>query len=156
MRVFSAIPVPDEITELLERLIAIRPNPHVTLNFLGELNASEIENAREVFKSQTFRLIEVELSSIQKFRDQIHLVIAKTAGLMMLQEQLEQAFRTNGFDLAPRAYYPHIKLANLNGQLIPPVKFKPTKFAAERVVLYESILHEHYAEHVALVERILT
>ncbi|MBX4186685.1 MAG: RNA 2',3'-cyclic phosphodiesterase [Candidatus Doudnabacteria bacterium] len=138
MRLFTAIPLPDDIKQTAGEITRGRlpvpyvntGNLHVTLNFFGELTDAEADKAKKVFAdtSKGFEKFSVEFDQLVKFNDQIHLTILPNERLSLLQSILEKAFErlsllqsilekaflAAGFKFQDRPYYPHVKLTNLH------------------------------------------
>jgi 2'-5' RNA ligase len=123
MRAFVAIPLPDEVTEALERLqrdisvgrIVPRENLHVTLAFLGDLEPGMAEELHEALCEIEAEPVELCLRGVDVFgRDAPYLVhagVAPTAGLKALRAKVHAVAREVGVALSRKRFRPHVTLA---------------------------------------------
>jgi 2'-5' RNA ligase len=172
MRVFSAIPLPDEIKTKVGELTRGRlsvpyvntTNLHITLNFFGELDTDSSELLKEIFPQavEGIKSFPVSFDKIVKFHQQIHLTVKPTAAMKLLQDNMEDYFSGRGFEFKDREYYPHVKLATLHMDKVmnkdrklenfPNEELSVLDFIAGKVVLYESKLLLHHAQHIPIME----
>lgn len=172
MRLFTAIPIPTEKKDLVQKLTFGRlpvsyintTNLHVTINFFGELEEKSVEVIAkvmdEVLKKED--KIEIVFDKITKFRQQIHLTLKDNPKLKQLHSKLTQTFLRANFQLYVREYYPHVKLSNLHMDQVmnqqrklenfPNEELRQLNFVADRMALYESKLLMHHAKYTALKE----
>lgn len=172
MRVFSAIPFPDEVKEKTGELLKGRlpvhyvniNNLHITLNFFGELDTDQVIKLQELFAKvlQKEKSFPVEFDRMTKFYNQIHMTLKPNEALTILQGIMEKEFAKYGFRFDDRQYYPHVKLANMHMDKVMNMSRKienfrneelqQLNFIANKVGLYESKLLLHHAHHYSLVE----
>lgn len=172
MRLFTAIPFPEEIKNKVSQLMRGRlpvsyintTNLHITLNFFGELDSDEEERVKSVFLkvAQNFKKFPIEFHEVVKFRQQVHLTLKPNNSLNELQKNLEKQFVSAGFNFQERDYYAHIKLASLHMDQVmnqgrklenfPNQLLSELNFIADKIVLYESKLLMHHAHHTPLME----
>lgn len=172
MRLFTAIPIPIEKKDLVQKLTFGRlpvsyintTNLHVTLNFFGELEEKDVEVIAKIMDEvlENEDKIEIVFDKITKFRQQIHLTLKPNQKLEALYGKLESVFYVSGFMLHDRNYYPHVKLSNLHMDQVmnqqrklenfPNEELAQLNFVADRVMLYESKLLMHHAKYTVLKE----
>ncbi len=173
MRIFIAIPIPDEVkkklTEITRGKLPIpyinTTNLHITLNFLGDLTEDKLKSALEIFRTAIGvgrKQFGIEFDKLINRNNQIHLTLKGNPELRKMQSDLENNFRARGFVLADRAYYPHVKLGNMHmdNKLFPERKLdnfpkedlQKLNFTASKAALYESKLLLHHAHHKSLLE----
>ena len=162
IRAFAAIPLPDEVTEALERvqddLPAGRPvlpeHMHLTLVFLGEVREPDLEEVHLAFQAIRPRRFEIALSGIGQFGGAapraVYAAVADDAPLRHLQSKLQQAARNVGIEVPARRFVPHVTLARLNRrreEAEPVARFvaqrtlvKPPPFHVDGFCLYRSRL----------------
>jgi 2'-5' RNA ligase len=172
MRIFTAIPFPENIKilagELTKGKLPVNyvntQNLHITLNFFGELETGQVTKLQDEFEGilQGEKAFLIEFDRMVKFHNQIHMTLKPNTALSKLQSKLKNYFQAQGYDLNDRAFYPHVKIANMHMdkvmnmnrkiQNFPNEILSQLNFTAERVVLYESRLLLHHAHHYPLVE----
>jgi 2'-5' RNA ligase len=172
MRLFTAIPLPDEIKQAVGELTRGRlPVPyisttslHITLNFFGELSDSEVDKVKKVFDmtAKGLEKFPIQFDKLLKVREQIHLTVIENERLKTIQSLLQKAFEKEKFTFQNRPYYAHVKLTNLHMDKVmhserklddfPQDELKKLNFTAEKIVLYESKLLLHHAKHISLIE----
>ena len=166
MRLFVAIPMPEETTrELGETVARIRKRPsaeelrwsppeswHVTLQFLGnvagEEYASLLERLRRV-RASPVKIAPQKIGAFGRARI-LHVEVEPTPELLELEKRVSAATSQCGFTREDRPYRPHITLArrrggsNRNGVTSTAEnngELKPfTGFTAGEFALYESFL----------------
>ncbi len=171
MRLFTAIPLPDETKQAVGEITRGRlpvpyintTNLHVTLNFFGELTDSEVDKVKKIFEqtAKGFLKVNIEFDKLVKFSDQIHLTLLPNEKLVELESILQKAFEAGGFKFQDRPYYPHVKLTNLHMDKVmnperklddfPNQDLKQLNFEADRIVLFESKLLLHHPRHISLI-----
>lgn len=122
MRTFFGISLSEEQTEALERLTigleGIRwvdpKNFHLTLVFLGELNADQVEKASEIAgQIQALPFIS-EVSGVgifgHKFPEVLYANVISSEGLLSLWKSLDSSLRRAGFSIEKKEYRPHITI----------------------------------------------
>jgi 2'-5' RNA ligase len=172
MRLFTAVPLPDEIKQAIGELTRGRlpvpyintTNLHITLNFFDELSDAEVDKVKKVFdmNAKGFEKFYIEFDKIVKVREQIHLTLIENPRLNALQSVLEKAFIGAGFKFQQRPFYAHVKLTNLHMDKVmnpgrsldtfPQDELKKLNFEAEKITLFESKLLLHHAKHIPLIE----
>jgi 2'-5' RNA ligase len=172
MRLFTAIPLPNQTKESLRDICRNQlpinylntANLHITLNFIGDVEDDKLEIIKQFFLNNTDnqKSFQINLQRVIKFRQQIHIVITPSKELCDFQRKLDNAFKGISLTFENRAYYPHIKLANLRDERFlnqdkrledfPNKRLSEANFLADKVCLYESKLLMHYAHHNLLEE----
>jgi 2'-5' RNA ligase len=162
IRLFVAIPIPEDITESLEHLQAGLPGAHwtpaenmdLTLRFIGEVQepavAEIVENLWRI-RAQAFP---VALKGIGKFggtsrRSPARLVyvgVEHGSALTQLASRVEQAVTDAGLPAETRKFRPHVTLGRLRGT--PPHRlgdfiiehnlYASGPFTVSRFALYSS------------------
>jgi len=125
MRLFVALPVPDDVAQGLMLLQGGVPGArwlnrdqlHLTLRFIGEVDgvqAADIDDALAGISAPGFTL---ELHSVGSFggRDprQLWAGVRPNEALMHLQRKIETALQRIGLAPEPRKFSPHVTLARL-------------------------------------------
>lgn len=172
MRLFTAIPLPDEIKTAVGELTRGRlpvpyintSNLHITLNFFGELSDSEVDKVKKIFEQTAigFEKFTVEFDKLVKMGGQIHLTLVENDNIKTLQAVLEKSFVAGGLKFQDRPYYGHVKLTNLHMDKVIHAErklddfthdeLKHLNFKAEKIILYESKLLLHHVKHIPLIE----
>src|ERR1700761_9491627 len=126
IRLFAALPVPDDIAEVLERRQqglpgarwSPRENLHITLRFFGEVQetvAADLGAALAMISTDSF---EVQLEGAGAFGDRDHMRavwagVAESEPLHRLAARCDTAARRSGLKAEARASRPHVTLAYL-------------------------------------------
>lgn len=162
MRCFVSINLPPKIKDYLTRLQRpdiywikwMKPgNYHITLNFLGDLNAARINAAREVLTevSAFHKPFTLNLSRLETSRDMLWLLPDEAPTLTELQDELKDKLHDARIDKRERrSYMPHILLAkSKTGRNMRQVikNFEPQEFEVDKIHLYESELTPGAATH---------
>ena len=172
MRLFIAIDIPEHARQQLEALqdssLGVRwTSPgtmHLTLRFIGDVNETstkkQLEEALEKVKAPAFDMTIKGLGYFPPRRQPkiIWAGIKENSALMELQEAVEQACRTVGFEPETRQYTPHITLGRVNGISKREVnaffnqhkKLRIPDIPVNDFILYESKLSSDGAEHTPL------
>src|SRR3989344_5906127 len=161
-RAFVSIDLPEQIKTQLKYLQRpeIRPvkwmkqgNFHVTLNFLGELNETQIREAEAVLSetsSHTGRFV-LRLANFRAERDMLWLIPETSEELFELQEELKGRFDDVKLGKRERRdYSPHILFAKTKtGRRFEwrIDNFEPLTYIVDRINLYESKLTPETATH---------
>lgn len=174
MRIFTAIPLPEEIKNKVSEITRGRlpvpyistENLHITLNFFGELDTDQVERVKTIFPKicNDKQGFEVEFDKVVAHHNrQIHLTVKPSQQLDSLQKELEQTFIKEGFRFQERAFYAHVKLANMHLDNVmnrqrklenfPNADLKQLDFIAEKIVLYESKLLLHHPQYIPILEQ---
>ena len=162
IRAFAAIPIPEEVTDVLEMvqddLRVGRPvlpeQMHLTIVFLGELSGPDLDEVHDAFGRVRAEGFDLRLLGLGQFGQNaprsIHARVADAPRLRHLQAKLEQAARGAGVDIPSRRFVPHVTIARLKGRreeaaevadfvarrsMVEPPPFRVTGFS-----LYRSIL----------------
>ena len=96
---------------------------HLTLAFLGEIDAAAHEAALDAANSQRSRPFGLAVDTIGSFkRARVGWagLAHPPAGLLDLQSALDSALRARGFALDRRPFAPHITLARKIARTVPP------------------------------------
>ena len=172
MRIFTAIPFPDEIKQktgdLLKGKVPVHyvntTNLHITLNFFGDLPTDDVTKLQNLFEQAVAgeKGFMIEFDKLTKTRNQIHMLPKSNNSLRSLQYKLEKTFVSAGFSFQEREYYAHVKIANMHMDKVmntqrkienfPNIELAQLNFKADKVVLYESKLLLHHAHHYRLME----
>lgn len=173
MRLFVGIPLPEDVREDLAGVCSGLPgarwvapaNLHVTLRFIGEVEAGEAEDVDAELAAIRAPGFEVRVSGVGFF-DRGRRVHAVWAGveagpaLTHLHGKVESAVVRAGFEPERRKFKPHITLARLRGTPVHRVgefmqvreSFRSAPFAAESFVLFRSHLGNGGAHYEALAD----
>jgi 2'-5' RNA ligase len=173
MRLFSAIPIPENITKRLVEITRGKlPVPylnvinlHITLNFFGELDTDQSNFVIKEFPKAAANQpkIEIEFDKIMKHHHgQLHLTLKPNPSLRKFQEHLEKYFTDLKFKFPSREYYPHVTLARMHidnmlyrkrrVEDFPNGLLQELNFTADKTILYESKLLLHHAHHTPMAE----
>lgn len=129
MRVFLALPLPDEVLSALRVQQFLLPLPrvvepegfHLTLAFLGEVQDWELEAAHERFLDCRVAPFELRLQGLGLFGGAKPRAawagVAASEPLARLQGKLEHAARASGIAVERRKFVPHVTL----GRFSPPL-----------------------------------
>ena len=128
IRAFAAIPVPEDVADILEDLQEDLPagnpvpgeNMHLTLAFLGEVRQPDLEEVHLAFERLRAPPFEVALTGLGQFGGSapraVYAAVEDDPALRHLQAKVEQAARGAGIDLPRRRFVPHVTLARLKGR----------------------------------------
>lgn len=129
MRVFLALPLPDEVLSALRVQQFLLPLPaavdpdgfHLTLVFLGEVQDWDLEAAHERFEGCRVPPFELRLQGLGLFGGSKPRAawagVAASEPLARLQGKLEHAARASGIAVERRKFVPHVTL----GRFSPPL-----------------------------------
>lgn len=147
LRVFTALPVPDEIAEAAEAHMDRVPgakwrpleNLHITLAFYGELDEPVIADLDAELACIATRPFELRLAGAGHFNlggepTSIWLGVEEDGALRDLARRCSKAARAAGFEPERRAYKPHLTLAYLG----PDVEFVRVQRFEQRLSLWKS------------------
>lgn len=161
-RCFVSIDLPPKIKDYLTRLQRpdiywikwMKPaNYHITLNFLGDLNAARINAVREVLTeaAASSKPFTINLSRLEPSRDMLWLLPEEKPDLIELVDELKDQLRGARIGKRERrSYMPHILLAkSKTGRNMRPIikNFEPQEFEVDKIHLYESELTPGAATH---------
>jgi 2'-5' RNA ligase len=173
MRLFVAIPLPDEVRSRLGALCFGLPgarwvapeNMHLTLRFVGEADAGAArdvdENLRDI-RAPAFEMAINEIGFFDRGRE-VHTLwagVARSEALQFLRDKVESAVVRAGFEPEPRKFKAHVTIARLKGARVARVgawlngmaPFATAPFAVEAFALVESLLGRDGARYRALAE----
>lgn len=166
MRLFVAIPIAEEVSEELARLVqrlrraedGLRWSApewwHITLQFLGAASGAQYECLQAALAAVSAAPFEMRLGELGFFERPgiFHVSLQGSSKLTALQQRVVAATAQCGFEAEERAYRPHITLARNRGRgpgignlkarmrLGAALRFSP--FVAREFLLYESFLGE--------------
>lgn len=178
MRTFIAIPIPKECQTLLHemqmslrvcgaqvRWVAV-PSIHLTLKFLGDVDAEVIASLSETLLESTRseRPFELSLQGLGCFPNPKNPRVVwcglggETAGLLRLQQRVESACTVLGFGPEDRPFHPHLTLGRVQGKrnLEPLMRQiaagsgNACAFHTDRFHIYKSSLKPQGAEYTVL------
>lgn len=129
-RLFTAISLPDEVLNALQRLQpkttqgirkSRREQMHVTLHFLGEMNIDDVINALQNVKQYAFDLTLKGIGQFQKRHSRgastiLWAGVQLSPSLMELHRSIADSLSTLGYQQESRPYHPHITLARCNSK----------------------------------------
>jgi 2'-5' RNA ligase len=176
MRVFTAIPLPQQVKDRFSEIMRGRlpvpyvnaTNLHVTLNFLGELDSDHYSSVQKLWTEglPETRKFRIEFDKLVSLNQQIHMTLKPNPELLALQDKLQGHFERMGHKPPHEKYNPHVKVTNLHMDKVmnrerraedfPPAELGQLSFVADRIVLFESKLLLHHAKHIILAEHLLT
>jgi len=126
MRLFVALPLPDDIREALldpmEGLAGARwqdaDNLHITLRFIGEVSRHQAEDLAFALADVAWRDLALSLQGVGHFEKKGHPTavfaqVVPTTALTDLALRIESACRRAGLAGETRKFIPHITLARL-------------------------------------------
>lgn len=128
-------------------------NMHITLNFLGDLNGQEIENAKKIISNvaSQWSSFFVRQEQVRQERDMLWIMPGVSKEIDLLQEELRGQLKHSRLGKRERrSYQPHILLGkSKTGRFMKwkPENFKPIEFEVRSINLYESELTPGAATH---------
>ncbi|MEN0653458.1 MULTISPECIES: RNA 2',3'-cyclic phosphodiesterase [Hyphobacterium] len=158
LRLFAALPVPDEIAERLVHLQkgvpgakwSPRENFHITLKFFGDMDeatAEDLDAELACARVQPFQLALKGAGSFGKTDPHaIWIGVESHPSLMLLAQACDRAARRAGLVAEKRRYTPHVTLAYLKRTEVERVLaferrcalFSTPAFTVDRFCLYSS------------------
>lgn len=159
LRVFAALPIPDEIADpvlsLMDHVPGARWRPrenlHITLAFYGELDGLVIEGLDAELACVSRAGFELKLSGVSRFGRKepsaLWLGVEENSTLKALAKACRRAGERAGVQLERRSYLPHLTIAYLKPllDLAPLQRFeqrhslwRSETFRADRFHLYSS------------------
>lgn len=160
LRVFSALPIPDEIAEEVEALLdgvpganwRPRENFHITLAFYGELEETVIEDLDSELARIDMAPFALTLKGVNHFGkaepSALWLGVEAGPALTELAKKCRQAARRLGIEMERRNYLPHVTIAYLDAGELDLVRlarfeqamalFETEPFIADRFYLQSS------------------
>jgi 2'-5' RNA ligase len=169
MRLFIAIPTPDEINKHVEELqnnlpksnakLTIAKHPHLTLKFLGEVTPEDLEKTKQALSLIEFKQFQAKLNGIGTFTDKVvWLGVEPHKPFEILQQKIDKAL----LKLFPKEekFHPHITLARIKeviekqgfADLLKKIPVKPFTFIVDRIILYQSIIGQEGHTYKELAE----
>jgi RNA 2',3'-cyclic 3'-phosphodiesterase len=128
IRLFAAIPAPEDIARALAALAAGAPgarwnppeNLHITLRFAGEVSEDVAEDFAIALGAVSAPALRLTLAGVGAFArgEAVHAIwagVEANEGLNILQRRCERAARQAGLKPETRAWTPHVTLAYLRG-----------------------------------------
>lgn len=156
-RLFTALEIPPEIGQSLAMLRGGLPgarwidpeNYHVTLRFIGDVDASVAREAAYVLDSVSRKAFDLQLDGLHSFGGRkpraIVAQVAQTRPLAELQAEHERLMQRIGLEPEGRKYTPHVTLARLRdassrdvADYLAARPYRSAQFRATRFVLYSS------------------
>ena len=185
IRTFIAIELPEKIIYTIRKVQEeiksyglkirwVRPeNIHLTLKFLGDIQAADTENvARAVSETATgYPPISLAVKGIGVFPGikkprVLWLGISKQLDLLTaLQKTLDEKLEAMGFPKEKRPFRGHLTLGRIKSKIDPKTlhdvlkeftQFESERFFADRIILYKSDLKPKGAVYTKLIETYLT
>jgi 2'-5' RNA ligase len=177
IRLFAALPIPDDIGQALARRQAGVEGArwrslealHVTLRFFGEIREDVARDLDAELSAVRAAPFEIELAGVGAFGDgpDIHAIwagVAETEPLLRLAKACETAARRAGLKAETRHYRPHVTLAYLRradpGEVAAWIQannlLKSPPIRAETFCLYSSFLGSEQAHYRLEAEYPLT
>jgi len=158
LRLFIAIPIPEDVAERLMMLEADVPGAswrlpehfHLTLRFLGEIDEAVARDLDDELGRIVAAPFEIALAGAGSFGGRepsaLWAGIDAPADLARLQASCESAVRRAGLAPEPRKFKPHVTLAYLHGTLDDEVapflqetaEFRTEKFWVDHFCMYSS------------------
>ncbi|MDP3740703.1 MAG: RNA 2',3'-cyclic phosphodiesterase [bacterium] len=161
-RIFVSIDLPREVREYFIRI----QNPgiywikwmksgnlHITLNFLGDLNSPQIENAKQVLLdvANLHSAFELTLDTVKQERDMLWIMPSRSSSVDDIAETLKERLKHARLGKRERrSFNPHVLLGrSKTGRYMKwkPENFKPVTFTVDKINLYESELTPGAATH---------
>lgn len=158
-RLFVALPIPEEVSDLLldlgdgpEALRWVHADRlHLTLRFIGEVDGAVAEDAAAALSRLTLPAFTLRLAGVGHFSHRRHGAlwagVTPREPLAALAQRVNRALESAGLPPETRAYHPHVTLARWSG---PQPEIRPwlerhaglssPAWSADRLVLFESHL----------------
>ncbi len=161
VRLFVALPLPGDVRESLRVISNGLPgarwvppeNFHITLRFVGEVDHDVAHDIHDALERIDAPEVDIALDGLDWFGNKwkpgsVYAKVRKTDALTHLQRKVESAVVRAGLKPESRKFCPHVTLARLKHTRIDEVERyirdrhapEPTRFTAERFVLYSSFL----------------
>lgn len=184
MRAFIAIDLDPEIKSALDALVRVLKSGradvrwvgsagmHLTLKFLGPIDAGRADTVREVLDAVGSRHapFEIRVEGTGAFPGErnprvLWVGFAAAPELLRLQEDLDCSLEAEGFERERRAFTPHLTLGRVKGPgrletaMAELSRRKTAAFGAmiaDRLALFESLLKPEGAEYRVVHEAVLT
>lgn len=161
MRLFVAIPLPEELTDRLAQMAGgldnarwVDPgNMHLTLRFLGELDGRQVADVDAELGGIRVPAFDIELADIGSFANgkkvtALWVGVEAPEPLSRLHAKVENAVRRAGVEPEGRKFKPHVTLARFKGSPGPKLGdflrqhalFRSGPVHVDRFVLFSSKL----------------
>lgn len=161
IRLFVALPLPEEVRDRLSRIAGGLPgarwiapeNYHVTLRFIGEVDdgtAADVDAALDRLAAQPFALTLDGMGTFGRghMAKTLWVAVQRAEPLQHLRDKVESALVRAGLPPDERKYTAHVSLARLGSTpesrlaefLAVNGAFRAGPISVDRFVLYESIL----------------
>ena len=170
MRLFVAIPLPDDVVKKLQSLTTpLRglkctdsEQYHLTLRFIGDVSESREKEIGKVLAAINHQAFGIEINGFGFFPGQRNqrvfwAAVEPNPELLSLQDKVEKACRSAGVDPEERDFIPHITLAKikkrpeaLDAYLKENEDFHIDSIRLKAFNLYQSRLKKHKAVHTAI------
>ena len=173
LRLFVAIPLPDEVGDALDRLCTgiqgarwvDRDAMHLTLRFIGEVDGAIAEDVHEALLRVGAPAFDLTVSGVDCF-EQAGKVRSLWAGvekqplLVHLRDKVESALVRAGIEPVRRKFKPHITLARFRGETIGRIgsfiqrhsRIALPSFTVDHFTLFRSHLSSERAYYEVLAE----
>lgn len=175
MRVFLALPLPEETKTILKSInkkikklyselkFVNTENMHITMHFFGELPDYNVEELKRILENPALKVpvIKSECGSLDFFpssgKPRVIYINLQEGGdfISQYQNKLEDMLEDAGFKREQKVFKPHMTLARNKYLFIDRHKLRELTisdgpFFIDRLVLYKSILHKHGPEYISL------
>ncbi len=168
MRLFVAIPLPEDVRHDLSQLCAGMPgahwtpveNLHLTLRFIGEADGGQYHDIAAALGAVDDAAFDLQLAAVGRFGDRrrarvLWAGVRSSEALDHLQAKIERAVRRAGIAVEPRKFHAHVTLARLQGApagrveryLINHGAYQSRPFPVADFVLFQSFLGQAGAIH---------
>ena len=157
MRIFIAIEIPEKIKEEIFKIqeqlpsfkgkLTERENLHVTLKFLGEIDANKVEEVKKRLAEINYRLFESKIDKIGFFDNQDRGVIwIHLPNCEKLQKEVDK--KLEGLFEIEKKFMSHLTIARTKHiqdkkkflEDLEKIKITPLEFEIKEFVLKESVL----------------
>lgn len=127
-------------------------NLHITLKFLGEIEAEKIDQLEEIIRKSLFGVsrFKIRFANTGLFPDRNHPRIYwigienESGNLQKISEKIEIECRKYGFAAEKRKFHPHLTIARIRKPIkeknFPAYDFEPIEFEVSEITIFESLL----------------
>ena len=161
MRLFVAIPLPEDLSEDLGRICAGVPgakwvspeNLHITLRFIGEVDGATFQDIAAALGGVAGDRFELRLDGVGQFGDRrrvrtLWAGLEPSEPLKQLQGRIETALQGSGLEPERRKFHAHVTLARLKNApldraaryLADHSAYRSRSFSVDGFVLFQSHL----------------
>lgn len=164
MRLFIALPLPKQMLEAMKQTqenwanqgmkgrFSPEQNLHITLVFLGEQSEENCRKIENILEDLPFAPFALSTSQAGAFRNLLYAGLDVSPALGAYVKKLKAALRQAGISFDDKRFFAHITLVRKavfpDGMVL---RLEPAEGLADKVVLYESILHPQGPEYVPLL-----